>query len=103
MLKNEDNNNKSMKIDDIMETTSDKDTRGTTAATKPQQSSESDLQRKDSSDSTDGKAKTSTKLLERKSSTSRRATIELTESAQRTSSFIKIKKRRIQMGKRMKE
>jgi len=93
VLKNEDNKVSSAKNED-MEISNEKD-RGVTRA-------QEELQRKDSSNSSGdgtGKARTSTKLVERKSSTSRRATIDASEMPQRATSFIKIKKKEDSNGK----
>jgi len=61
----------------------------------------SELQRKDSLNDSEGKTRTSTKLLERKSSVTRRATVE-PEPSQPTS-FIKIKKKEDTNGKTKEE
>jgi len=78
ILKNEDT--KSSKCEDPMETD-----KGPSAMK---------IEKKESSNDSEsnGKAKATPKLLERKGSTSRRATLDPSEPAPRTSSFIKIKK-----------
>jgi len=97
MLKNEDAKPTNGKSEDPMEISNDKDRK---AISKPV---DAELQRHNSADS-EGKLKTSTKLLERKTSTGRRATLELTDSAPRTvSSFIKIKKKEDTNGKTKSE
>jgi len=94
-LKNEDKPTNG-KGEDLMDTSNDKEVKG---ATKPVGT---ELQRQNSSDS-EGKIKTSAKLLERKSSVTRRATLEVDSAPKTASSFIKIKKKEDTNGKSKSE
>jgi len=94
-LKNEDKPTNG-KSEDPMDTSNDKEIKGTS---KPVGT---ELQRHNSSDS-EGKIKTSAKLLERKSSITRRATLEIDSAPKTASSFIKIKKKEDTNGKSKSE